>query len=272
MFLSSYFSFVQKHGLSYNWFIILGGVIMPEMVKLVHQDYDKISDICYWLTNEYVVKFTTELNRRNSKTHRITNYHKEIGYYVDGDYRVNINRDFNYYLSIESLRRSQESGQKLNIRISYRDMYFLNYRLREVAAWFTDKRFESLFIRDGNKILTYGKVDPIRVNLVFDNYIEFEPAVYCYNENEYTTGVNMYINSDTFFIFLRTDILLGFIYFLQTFNMYQCALLQLNYLGRPEFGSNYYDAGSFGIQNNVVELNNNKTQSFFDKVGAVKKE
>ena len=100
---------------------------MKEMIKIVHNDYEKISDTCMWLSNEYILKFTVELNKHNDKFGKI-NYYKEIGYTSNGEYKVNINRDFIYYLSIESLHRNQ-NGNKIQIRITINDIYFLKYKL-----------------------------------------------------------------------------------------------------------------------------------------------
>ena len=236
---------------------------MRDMVKIVHNDYEKISDNCMWLSNEYILKFTVELNKRNDKFGKI-NYYKEIGYTMNGEYRININRDFIYYLSIESIHRNQ-NGNKIQIRITVNDIYFLKYKLNEVIAWFTNKNYQDLFVKKDNKIIILNKVDPVIVNCAFNTYIEFEPSIYNYeNSPEQITGVRIFLGSDGISFFMNLNTLFAFKYFIDTFNMYQSAQNMLTYLGRPENGTNYT-----GYEKNYKQFQ--ESQSFFNRVNAERK-
>lgn len=230
-----------------------------EMVKIVHQDYEKISDKCMWLSNEYILKFNVELNKHNDRFGK-DNYHKEFGYILNGEYRVNISRDFIYYLSIESIKRSID-GTKIQLRIGINDIYFLKFKLHEVVDWFTSKAHKSLFVKKDGRIIIPFKVDPIRINVSFDNYIEFEPATITLQNEEQIIGVRVYLNSDSISFFMNVNTLLSFTYFIDTFNMYQSAQLMLNYLGRPDNGTNYT-----GYEYNYKQKQESK--SFFSRVNA----
>lgn len=225
---------------------------MNEMIKIKHQDYGKITDVCMWLSNNYILKFNVELIKHKSKD----NYHKEIGYNINGCYRVNINRDFDYYLSIESVKRSDE-GNKLQLRIGINEIYFFRYNLHGVSSWFTNKSYESLFIKKDGKIIMPIKVDPIRINIMFNNYIEFEPSICNLDNGDQIIGVRVYLNSDGVSFFMSANNLISFTYFIDTFNMYQSAQLMLNYLGRPENGTNY-----FGYEQQ------SSNQGFFSRINA----
>ena len=72
-------------------------------------------------------------------------------------------------------------------------------------------------------------------------YIEFEPAIRNISFNEQSIGVMMYLNSDGVSTFLDANKLLSFSYFISNFNIYQAAITLLNYLGRPENGTHYFD-------------------------------
>lgn len=231
-----------------------------QMVELVHNDYEKISDICMWLNREYVVKFNVDLNKHTE--HRKDNYHKEFGYISsDGDYRINISRDITPYLSIESIKRTQE-GNKIQIRIGMNDIYFFKEKLNIVASLFTDSYFDTLFIKRNGKLMITKKVEPITASVMYNSYIEFEPAVLTLQNEEQIAGVNMYLNSDNIFTFLDTNTLLSFVYFIETFNMYQSAQLMLSYIGRPENGTNYIDYA----QNNPRF--SGSSYGFFNRVNA----
>lgn len=232
---------------------------MKELCKIIYNDYEKISDICMWLSNEYVLKFTVELNKHNDKYGK-SNFYKEIGYTIDEDYRVNINRDFIYYLSIESIKKTLD-GNKLNIRIGLNDIYFLKYKLEQAISWFTDKYFENLFARDNNnKIVMTMKPNPIKIDLSFGNYIEIEPSIFTFdNTLEQLTGVRIYLSSDSNSLFMNINTLFGFKYFIDTFNMYQSAQNMLNFLGRPEYGTNYFE---------YSPVKSKQTEGFFNRINA----
>lgn len=232
---------------------------MKELCKIIYNDYEKISDICMWLSNEYVLKFTVELNKHNDKYGK-SNFYKEIGYTIDEDYRVNINRDFVYYLSIESIKKTLD-GNKLNIRIGLNDIYFLKYKLEQAILWFTDKYFENLFARDNNnKIVMTMKPNPIKIDLSFGNYIEIEPSIFTFdNTLEQLTGVRIYLSSDSNSLFMNINTLFGFKYFIDTFNMYQSAQNMLNFLGRPEYGTNYFE---------YSPVKSKQNEGFFNRINA----
>lgn len=234
-----------------------------EMVKITHNDYEKISDIILWLSNEYVLKFNVELNRRNDRKGKI-NFHNEFGYTLNGEYRINITRQFSCYLSIESLRRDTD-GNKLQIRIGMENIYFFKMKLQGVISWFTSHQHNSLFAKKDGNIIILSKVNPISINVQFGNYIEFEPTVQTFNNGEQNIGVRTYLNSDGVSFFMNVNTLLALGDFINSFNMYQSAQLMMNYIGRPENGTNY---SGYGLQ----QQNQYQKQSgFFDRVKAEKK-
>lgn len=226
---------------------------MREMCTIVHNDYEKISDRIMFLSNDYMLKFNVELNRR-SKDKEKENFHKEFGYTLNGEYRININREFNSYLSIESVRRIDSN--KVQIKITMNEIFYFKVKLQKAVDWFTTEQFKSLFVKKDDRIIIPVKVDPIIAHVAYGQYIEFEPSTAMYN-NEQIIGVQVYLSSDNISFFMGINTLLSLNYFIDTFNMYQSAQLMLNYLGRPENGTNY------------IEFNNKPVHTgFFDRVNA----
>lgn len=227
------------------------------MVSIIHNTYDKISDMCMWLSKEYVLKFNVILNRRTGNDP--VNYYKEYGYNVNNEFRVNISRDFTYYLSIESIKKTS-TGRKYMVRIGINDIYFVQYKLKEIVSWFTSETYKSLFIKNNNQIKISMKIDSAIIKLHYDEYLEIEPSIITYNNGEQVIGVRIYVSSDYNSFFMDINTLLSFNYFISTFNMYQSAQLMLNYLGRPENGTNH------------IEFNNTKSpQGFFERTNAKEK-
>ena len=208
--------------------------------KIIHNNYEKITDDIIWFSSKWLLKFTVILNKNTDKFGKV-NYHKEIGYYRENKYCINISRSFDSFLSIESARRD-EYGNKESVIIKSDDLPVLKYRLSEVARWFMDEKYKNLFIRKNGKIIIPTKVEPVKVEgLVFDKYIEFEPWVYTMDNQDQLIGVMMYINNDNNSVFLNINKVLGFNDFIQNFNMYQSSQLMLNYIGRPENGTNMFN-------------------------------
>lgn len=227
------------------------------MVSIIHNNYDKISDICMWLSKDYILKFNVTLNKRTSNN--TINYYKEYGYNVNDEFRVNIFRDFNYYLSIEAIKKLS-NGRKHMVHIGINDIYFVQYKLKEAVSWFTTEAYKSLFIKNNNQIKISMKIDPIIIKLHYDEYLEIEPAIITYNNGDQVIGVRIYVSSDYNSFFMDINTLLSFNHFISTFNMYQSAQLMLNYLGRPENGTNY------------TQFNNSKApQGFFERTNAKEK-
>lgn len=233
---------------------------MKEMCKILYNDYEKISDFIMFLNPEYILKFNVELSKKDKKKNR-ENFHKEFGYNLDGLYRININRNIYSYLSIESVKRN--NGKKVQIRIGINEIYFFCLKIRQAASWFTSSEYKNLFVIKNGRIIIPKKIDSIKINTLFDTYVEIEPTTIMINDSEQATGVRFYLDSDNINFFMDTDTLLSFNYFLSTFNMYQSAQLMLNYIGRPEFGANYSE-----FENNYFSNQNNN--GFFSKVQAKK--
>lgn len=208
-----------------------------------YADYDKIVDTVMFLNNGYILKFYVDLYRKNSKRGRVP-FHGEIGYDNGDGFRVNINRDFNFYLSIESIMRS-DIGEKVQVRIYQNDMYFLIEKLKQVMLWFTDKKFNKLFVKHNGKIIMPDRPESIIVNVSFDRYIEFEPGVSMFAGEE-ITGVKVYLSNDNAGFFLTTRDLFAFYYVISNFNMFLSAQSMLAYFGKPEMGVNYFGINGAG--------------------------
>lgn len=241
---------------------------MPDMCTLIHNDYDRISDKVMWLGFNTVLNFNVDLFFLRKDINSIEkikeNFHREILYKTDPNapHRVKILRDFSYYFSIEY----NTKDIKERVTIGPEHIYFLIFNLKKVMQWFIGENgINTIFSKKDGKLFIPNHPEPIRINLAFGNYIEFEPAIELYNGYE-TIGVKTYLSNDGIFFFMSSDILFSLYHMLSTCNMYALAQNMLNYIGRPEYGTNSYNMennGSVKTQNKF----NNKT-SFFDRVGA----
>lgn len=240
---------------------------MPVMCDLVHNDYDRITDKVMWLGFGSTLNFNVDLfyQRKDNKTMEKNkeNFHREIIYKVNENepHRVKILRDFSYYFTIEY----NTKDIKERVVIAPEQIYFLIFNLKKVIHWFIGENgVNTVFSKKDGKLFIPTHPEPIMVNLAFGNYIEFEPAID--NSTGYEViGVKTYLNSDGVFFFMSSDTLFSLLHMLSTCNMYTLAQNMLNYIGRPEYGTNSYNMNS--NDNNYVQ-NKYNNKSFFDRVGA----
>ena len=123
-------------------------------------------------------------------------------------------------------------------------MYIFVFKLNQVTEWFTAANNRGLFAKKDGKIIMVGGAQPIKVLLSFDNYIEFEPSILNLDNGDQLIGVRMYLNSDRETLFIDINKFLAFKYFIENFNMYQSAQLMINYLQRPDLGTDIFDIGN----------------------------
>jgi len=243
---------------------------MKEMC-LVHNDYDRISDIVMWLGNGVSLKFNVDLfyvRKINKNSTAKENYHKEYLYTDKDKYsRVKIARNFSYYFSIDVSR----NDLKTYVKLFHADIYFIIFNLKRVMKWMAgEDGVNKIFAkRQDGRIVVVNRPDPIKVQLQFDQYIEFEPAV-DYSTGYDIVGINVYMNNDSSMFFMPSNIIFSLYQMLSTCNMYQLAQNMLNYIGRPSYGTNLFDMNTMENTSNYT-YNRNK-RSFFDIANAVNRD
>lgn len=239
---------------------------MMEMCNIVHNDYDRISDTVMWLGSGATLKFNVDLyyNRKDVKNNicHKENFHKEYIYSPDEDelsYRIKITRNFSYYFLLDINRKDT----KENACIYPSNIYFVIFNLKRVLKWFTGENgVNTVFYKKDGRLSIPSHPEPIRINLINAQYIEFEPAVYIINGCD-TIGVNVFINRDTSSFFMTSDVVFSLYHMLSTCNMYTLAQNMLNYMGRPNYGTNLMNINVKGFKSEQA-----KNKSFFERVGA----
>lgn len=252
---------------------------MVDMVKYVHNNYEKITDDIMWLNYNWVFKFYVTLNRYSDKYGR-TNFHKEVSYYKNNNFCININRSFDYGFMIESSKAV--NGFKESVYIRPVDHYAFIYKLNQVAEWFVSSEYSDLFANKDGNIIVMRRVDPIIFSdLSFGKKIEFVPDV---SENEFgdkVVGVSIYIDTNPDKLFLPIYKFLGFKHIVDNFNMFMAAQNMITYLSRPEGGTNLFDINQMRsefvedtsyVSPQKIKPQNNSSLTFFSKTGGVVKQ
>lgn len=204
---------------------------------------DKISDDVYAIGPNVILKFNVSLSKvSNGKRYH---YHKEYEYpskFQDCPSFVTIKRSYDYYLSIENMQKD-ENGNKVFIRIGAQEYMLFKKGLEEAISWFTDSKYSNLFVRDrGKLIITSPSPEFVIRNLPMNKYIQFLPIILNkgISNDDKEPGIRIFLGDNNSYVDINLDRLMGLYYTISCFNMYQSAAIMVNYLERPDFGTNRY--------------------------------
>lgn len=216
------------------------GLIDP----IEYEKYDKIVDTIYTLGMNCVLRFNVSLSRGyNDKRYH---FYKEFEYgskYGDGPQTlVTIKRDYDYYLSIEN-NIKPDNTNKCFIRIGATEYYLFKNAIETVISWFIDSKYKDLFQMKNNELIVVAPAPHFRLNgFPMDKYLSFDPVVSQKGQSKFDCepGVKIELSDPNNIVIMNLDKLMGLSYILSSFNMIQSAQIMINYLGRPEFGTNRY--------------------------------
>lgn len=256
------------------------------MAEIKYDNYEKISDDIMFIGYNTVMRMNVSLSYKNEYGER-ESFHKEYRYrsskYINTNTGITIRRRFDYYISIENVRQS-ESGEKAYIRLGLKDIPYFRQSLHEATEWFLSPKYKDLFIIKNNQIKINRILKPLDVGtLPMDNFMKILPVAI--NDTELGKyrgpGARILLSSETNFVDLTPDMVIGLVEFFNTFNMFQSAQIMLTYIQRPAYGSNIYSFN--GDEDNIEELdqrvnskskvinrqipmNNQKPKSSFDDI------
>lgn len=205
---------------------------MEKQDAIYFEDYDKITDTILWFSQDIFLRFTVSLaSKAQDGTRR--SHHQEFAYeskYDNVAVSRSIRRDINCYLSVEVKNDFFNSAM-----IRYQNMIMMKLKMDNVVQWFT-----TLFTMEDNKLVIVGNYKNEQVHLDYGKVLEFEPIVLQFDDGTFCEGVRMYVNSRDTYVDMPIDKFMAFYYIIDKFDMYQNAIILLNYIQRPEYGYNTF--------------------------------
>ena len=229
-------------------------------------DYDKISDDLCWLGNKCIVRMVVKLANKGKDGTRY-HFHKEFKYetsYTNKREAMTIRRSFDYYISIDHLEYRESS-----VIISIRDILLLRMQMNEAFKWFYDKTFAMR----NDKMVIFEKKKPIIVDgLMGNKYISFEPIVYIDWDDKQSKGIRVTLGNSEIFTDVPVNVFAGFMYVINSLDMFTAAQNMINYIGHPDFGTNLFTferseyVGKEEPKSVIKErkIGQNNKKSFFD--------
>ena len=103
--------------------------------------------------------------------------------------------------------------------------------------WFYDKTFA---MKNG-KMVIFEKKQPLYIEgLMGGKYLMFEPIVYTDWDDKQSKGVRITLGSSEIFTDIPVNIFAGFMYIINSIDMFTAAQNMINYIGHPDFGTNLF--------------------------------
>ena len=229
------------------------------MDAIYFTDYEKISDVLMFLSKDISLCFNVSLAYKKADGTR-SHYHKEYVYsskYINKGNVVSIKRNFNYYLSIDVRDDFNNS-----VMITPANMIALKMKMKIVYNWMS-----TLFKYVDDKLIISGTWKENILYLNRTSTLKFEPNVCIYEDGTYKEGVRIYINDESLFFDLDIDRFMELYYIVDTIDMYQNAIILLNYIAPKEYGNNLSYINGESNSNNYQRENN----SFFSNKANNKK-
>lgn len=205
---------------------------------ITYDQYEKISDDILFFGNNAVLKFNTSLAKVSENYGRQI-FHREVEYNSKNSIKplISLKRTFDFYMSIENYK-ALDNGTREFIRIGVEEIILLRQVLARVCAQFSDN--SSLYVKKSGRLVLANKMEPfILSDLPMGKYLKFEIIVYSYQDVD-KPGVRIYLSDENNFADVSLTKFMGLVYLINSMNMYQSAQEMLNYVGRPEYGTNMY--------------------------------
>lgn len=231
---------------------------------------DKMSDIVYIIGNNAVLKFNTGFAKVVGGKRNF--YYNEFEYPVEGLENIKslttIRRNFDYYLSIENIVKPTNGSEKAFIRIGPSEYFLIKNNLEKIIEWFNSPKYSNLFATYNGKLIITTPTPECKIKrLPMGKYIEFVPYIIDRGiaNVDKEPGVRMYLSSPDNYCDMNLDRIMGLYYSVMSFNMYLSASNMLNYVGRPEPGTNKVVLATGRTFKEVPEEKSNSIEGRFIK-------
>lgn len=222
-------------------------------MKIDYTDYDRITDILMYLSNNITLNFTTVLSRKDRSGNRMF-FQYETQYaskYIGSQYGRAIKRNMNFYYTLDN---KNDFANGFIIKPS--DVYIITELIKnQVLPWFFDHQ-KRIFSIIENRLVITGKFEPVNYIQSDYKYISLVPIVYSFEDGTFKEGVRLYLNNQSEFADMDIDKFLGFYFLLLNTDMYSVACSMVNYVKMAPYGHNIYSMTGLGggyVQDNWNE-------------------
>lgn len=230
-----------------------------------YNDYDRITDILLYLSNNVTLNFNVILSRKSKTGERMFfEYETEYGSkYIGSQNGRAIKRNMSFYFSIEVKNNFSNS-----FMLKLQDVILLTMIIENqlLPILIGDRR---VFRIKDKKLVIIGEFNPVDYTQSEYKFLRFFPIVCSYTDGTYKEGVRLCINSESEYVDMDLDRFFGFYYLLKNTDMYSAAITMCNYVKLPPHGQNIYSMKGLGggikppqeEEWNIGETNENETNA-----------
>ncbi|MDD3121959.1 MAG: hypothetical protein PHC62_00420 [Candidatus Izemoplasmatales bacterium] len=190
-------------------------------------EYDKITDDLLWIGNGGIIRMVVQLSSPDKNGMR-TSFHHEYAYTKNQDNLSSISRKYNFFLTIN------KTYDKEYVMITANEILLIRAHLERVEKWFQSGTFGI----KNDELYIQRKKEPIVIDgLLEKKWLAFNPIIIVRENQVQIMGVRLNLY-DSCFIDIPIDNFYGMKYLFDTIDMFSMASNMVNYLGRPDFGTN----------------------------------
>lgn len=219
--------------------------------------YSKIQDLLMYF-GDLVVKMNVILYRDTNKKGKV-NYHKETEYVNPTTLTIdrNITRSYDCFITIENISAINVNGKSIKDRVCIRggDIYLFNKIIApKIFEIISDE--ERYGVDDRGKLTILKQCSGVGWIIGAHCTLDFIPGIkYSQYTQESYPCVDIVLNknpNNTTKVYLNQ--MYDFLYIMNTISIHQFAAEMINYLGRPDYGTNMYSMVNEEAESN--RLNN----------------
>lgn len=205
--------------------------------NIEYSDYDAIQDDIFSSFDGFFIKLNVKLYRTNSNRELVP-FHTEFKRNTKINNEVNfrgimIKRRFEPRLILGI--QNKEYGTTQSIYLYYTHMIQIQSMFRTIIEYMINQN-NWIATKDGK--LKPKSPMPLTTPINNYSYITVSPIAYEYADGRVTQGMRITIGEESCFADCGIDEAYAIYYILQNFNLYEAGQNLINYLGRPEFGTN----------------------------------
>lgn len=239
--------------------------------------YSKIQDILLYF-GDLVVKMNVVLYKDISKKGKV-NFHRETEYMNPNTLTIdrNITRSYDCFLTIENIAPIVVNGKSIKDKLCVRggDIYLFKMAIaKKIFDMISDP--DRYGLDDRGKLSIVKQCSGIGWNIGMNGTLDFIPGIKysTYTQESYPCVDIIMNNNPNNVSKVYLSQMYEFLHILDSISLHQYASELINYLGRPDYGTNMYsmiDAEAEsnklnsmeGVQKRILKPNTNK--SYFEK-------
>ena len=204
-------------------------------------DYDRITDILIYLSDNLTLNFTTVLSKKDKSGNR-SFYHYEAEYaskYLDQSKSTTIKRIMNFYFTLDN---KNDWANGFIIRPQDAMMLIMLIENQLLPLYFDNN--SRIFKIIDDKLVINREFSPIVYAQTEYKFISFTPIVCSYENGEYKEGVRITVNKE--YTDIDIDKFMGFYYIIKNTDMYSVACAMCTYVKTPPYNINVYSRQGLG--------------------------